>query len=448
MIKKVLIANRGEIALRIIRACRELEIKTVAVYSEADQDSLHAKMADESVCIGPPPAHLSYINIPNIISAAEVTGVDAIHPGYGFLAENFQFAEACVSSEIIFIGPSPESIRLMGDKAEAKKLMQKNGIPVIPGTKDKVESEEEAMSFASKNEFPLIIKAAAGGGGRGMRIAQNNNELRSYFQTAQSEAHKAFGDSALYIEKYLEEPRHIEIQIIGDTKGNIIYLGERDCSIQRRHQKILEEAPSTAIDDSLRKEMGEIAVEAAKAAGYYNAGTVEFLFDKDKNYYFMEMNTRLQVEHPVTEEVTGIDIVKEQINVASGGHLKHEQKDINIKGHVIEFRINAEDPDNDFLPSIGEIDLYLPPGGPGVRIDSHLYSGYNVPQFYDSLLAKLIVWGETREECLRRAHRALDEMIIVGVKTTIPFHLNLIENAFFKKGEIYTNFIARRIYGQ
>lgn len=448
MIKKVLIANRGEIALRIIRACRELEIKTVAVYSEADQDSLHAKMADESVCIGPPPAHLSYINIPNIISAAEVTGVDAIHPGYGFLAENFQFAEACVSSEIIFIGPSPESIRLMGDKAEAKKLMQKNGIPVIPGTKDKVESEEEAMSFASKNEFPLIIKAAAGGGGRGMRIAQNNNELRSYFQTAQSEAYKAFGDSALYIEKYLEEPRHIEIQIIGDTKGNIIYLGERDCSIQRRHQKILEEAPSTAIDDSLRKEMGEIAVEAAKAAGYYNAGTVEFLMDKDKNYYFMEMNTRLQVEHPVTEEVTGIDIVKEQINVASGGHIKHEQKDINIKGHVIEFRINAEDPDNDFLPSIGEIDLYLPPGGPGVRIDSHLYSGYNVPQFYDSLLAKLIVWGETREECLRRAHRALDEMIIVGVKTTIPFHLKLIENAFFKKGEIYTNFIARRIYGQ
>ncbi len=445
MIKKVLVANRGEIALRVIRACRELDIKTVAVFSEADEDSLHTKFADESICIGPPQPNFSYLNIPNIISAAEVTGAEAIHPGYGFLAENFQFAEACESSGIRFIGPSPDSIRLMGDKSEAKKLMAKNKIPVVPGTKDKISSKEEAISFAEDNGYPVIIKASAGGGGRGMRIVQNDKELSGLLQTAQSEANSAFGDNSIYLEKYLEEPRHVEFQIVGDKKGNIIHLGERDCSIQRRHQKVLEETPSTALDDKLRQEMGKMAVQAAKAANYFSAGTVEFLVDKDGSYYFMEMNTRLQVEHPVTEVATGVDIVKEQLNVASDQTLVHKQEDIEVNGHVIEFRINAEDPDNNFLPSLGKVEMYLPPGGPGVRVDSHLYSGYEIPRHYDSLLAKIIVWGENREECLKRAHRALDETTILGIKTTIPFHMKLIENAFFRKGEIYTNFIARRI---
>lgn len=445
MYKKILIANRGEIAVRIIRACRELDIETVAVYSDADRDCLHTKLADEAICIGPPPPAGSYLNIPNIISAAEVSGADAIHPGYGFLAENYKFAEICRSCDLDFIGPQAESIKSLGDKAFAKMTMSNIGIPVIPGSDGVVKDEKKALATANEIGYPVIIKASAGGGGRGMRIAQNHHEIESLLRTARTEAETAFGNPDVYLEKYIEEPRHIEMQILADKHGEALYLGERDCSIQRRHQKLIEESPSTFVGPKLRRELGEVAVKAVKSVGYENAGTVEYLVDGGGNYYFMEMNTRIQVEHTVTETVTGLDLIKEQIRLAAGENINLTQDDININGHAIEFRINAEDPKNDFLPAGGKVSLYNPPGGPGVRVDSHLYSGYVVPNFYDSLLAKLIVWDNTRAEAIARANRALDEFIIMGLATTIDFHLEVVNNAFFRKGEIYTNFLARRI---
>lgn len=448
MFKKILIANRGEIAVRVIRACKELNISTVAVYSEADKDCLHVKLADEAICIGPAQSALSYLNIPGIISAAELTGAEAIHPGYGFLAENPQFVEICKSCNVVFIGPTVEVMELMGQKAVAKDNVKKAGFLVIPGTDGPIKNIDEAVSFAEQAGYPVIIKASAGGGGRGMRVAQNKQDLLSQIQIAGSEAKAAFGNPEVYLEKYIEEPRHIEFQILADNFGNTIHLGERDCSIQRRHQKLIEESPSTVLNNAVRKKMGEVAVKIAKAVNYKNAGTVEFLLDKQGKFYFMEMNTRVQVEHSVTEAVTGIDIIKEQIRIAAGEKMKHTQDKVKLDGHAIEFRINAEDPDKNFLPQAGEIRLFNPPGGPGVRIDSHVYSGYKIPPYYDSLLAKLIVWGETREEAILRAKRALGEFIIVGVETIIPFHLKVIDNAFFKKGEVYTNFVARRIMGE
>ncbi len=445
MFNKILIANRGEIALRVIRACKELGIGTVAVYSEADKESLHVKMADEAVCIGPPQSSLSYLNIPAIVSAAELTGAEAVHPGYGFLAENAHFAEVLGSCDLTFIGPSPTAIELMGHKSAAKDKVKEIGVPTIPGTDGKINELKEATDFAKKAGYPVIIKASAGGGGRGMRMVQNEAELTEQIKMAQAEAKAAFGDSDVYLEKYLEEPRHIEFQILADKFGNIIHLGERDCSIQRRHQKLIEEAPSVALDDKLREKMGKAAIDIAKAVDYESAGTVEFLLDKHGNFYFMEMNTRVQVEHPVTEAITGIDIVKEQIRIAAGEKLKHTQDEVKISGHAIEFRINAEDSTKNFMPQAGDVKLYNPPGGPGVRVDSHLYSGYRVPPYYDSLIAKLIVWGETRDEAIIRSKRVLEEFIVVGIETIIPFHLKVIENAFFKKGEVYTNFVTRRI---
>lgn len=448
MFKKILIANRGEIALRIIRACKELGIATVAVYSEADENSLHTKFADEAICIGPAPATQSYLNTTNIISAAELTSADAIHPGYGFLAENPQFAEMCESCKITFIGPPPKVIEHAGNKANARKIMLEEGIPIIPGSKGIVKSEKEALALAAEIGYPVIIKAAGGGGGRGMRVAQNEHDLAKLLPMAKAEAEAAFGNRDIYLEKYLDEPRHVEFQILADKKGNIIHLGERDCSIQRRHQKLIEEAPCTALDQNLRKKMGDAAIKAATALKYSNVGTVEFLLDAHGNFFFMEINTRMQVEHPVTEMVTGIDIVKEQIKLAYGEKLDHKQSGVKLRGHAIEFRINAEDSEKDFLPAGGELRLYNPPGGPGVRIDSHLYTGYVVPTYYDSLLAKLIVWGEDREEALGRAGRALNEFIIMGLETTIPFHLKVVDNAFFRRGEVYTNFVSRRILNE
>ncbi|MBI4743609.1 MAG: acetyl-CoA carboxylase biotin carboxylase subunit [Actinobacteria bacterium] len=445
MFKKILVANRGEIALRIIMACKEINIKTVAIYSEADSESLHVKFADEAICVGPPQSIKSYLNMPNIISAAELTGAEAIHPGYGFLAENPQFAEICESCKITFIGPSPKTIEQAGNKANAKKIMEEAGIPVIPGSKGVIKTEKEAVSFAQKVGYPVIIKASAGGGGRGMRIVQGEQDLLNAISTAKSEAEAAFGNSEIYLEKYVEEPRHIEFQILGDKYGNVIHLGERDCSVQRRHQKLIEESPSTALSEKLRKKIGDAAIKAAKKIKYTNAGTIEFLVDIHGNFYFMEINTRIQVEHPVTEMVTGVDIVKEQIKSAVGEKLNYHQSDIKLKGHAIEFRINAEDPDKDFMPAGGKINFFNPPGGPGVRLDTHLYSEYDVPTYYDSLLAKLIVWGENREEAIARGQRALNEFIIMGLATTIPFHLKVLDNAFFRKGEVYTNFIQRRI---
>lgn len=448
MFKKILIANRGEVALRIIRACKELNISTVAVYSEADADSLHTKFADEAVCIGPPPASRSYLNITNIISAAELTGADAIHPGYGFLAENHQFADVCESCKITFIGPPAKVIEQGGNKANAKKMVMEIGIPVIPGSKGAVKSEREALALAREISYPVIIKASAGGGGRGMRIVQNEQDLAKSLPLAKAEAEAAFGSPEIYLEKYIEEPRHIEFQILADKYGNMVHLGERDCSIQRRHQKLIEESPSSGLNQERREKIGEAAIQIGRTLKYVNAGTIEFLVDPQGNFYFMEVNTRVQVEHPVTEMVTGFDIVKEQIRLAAGQKLGYTQKDIQFKGHAIEFRINAEDPDKDFLPGGGEIQLYIPAGGPGVRVDSHLYSRYVVPTFYDSLLAKLIVWGLTREEAIARAQRALNEFIIMGIATTIPFHLKVVENAFFRRGEIYTNFISRRLLSE
>jgi acetyl-CoA carboxylase, biotin carboxylase subunit len=445
LFKKILIANRGEIAVRIIRACQEMKISTVAVYSEADADSLHVKLADESYCIGPAAPAGSYLNIPAIISTAEVSGAEAIHPGYGFLAENARFSEVCEAHNIVFIGPSAEAINRMGDKAEARKTMMAAKVPVTPGTKDLIKDESEIPETAEKLGYPVIMKATAGGGGKGMRVGYNEAEAINGYKMAKAEAAAAFGNDGIYMEKYILQPRHIEVQILGDSHGNVIHLGERECSIQRRHQKILEEAPSIVINDEQRKAMGDAAVRAAKAVKYVGAGTIEFIMDKDLNYYFMEMNTRIQVEHCVTEMITDIDIVKEQIRVASGEKLKHTQKDVKIKGHAIEFRINAENPDKNFMPSPGKVDLYLPSGGFGVRVDSHLYPGYVVSPTYDSMLAKLIVWGETRQEAIDRGKRALDEFVVSGVHTIIPFQQKILENEHFLKGEVFTDFIEKRM---
>lgn len=448
MFKKLLIANRGEIALRIIRACHELEIKTVIVYSQADSESLPVKMSDEAICIGPPQAASSYLNIPSIISAAELSGAEAIHPGYGFLAENAKFAEIVNSCEIAFVGPNVDAIENAGNKSNARARMIEVGVPVTPGSKTTIESVEEALKFANELSYPAIIKASAGGGGRGMRIVESDDDLKNMLPMAQSEAQAAFGNPQVYIEKYIEEPRHIEFQIMADKHGHIIHLGERDCSIQRRHQKLIEESPSPSLNPKQREAMGKMAIKAADALGYDSAGTVEFLVDKNGDFYFMEVNTRIQVEHPVTEMVTDIDIIKEQIKIAAGENLSIKQQEVKAKGHAIEFRINAEDPDKDFMPRAGTVELYVPPGGPGVRVDSHLYSGYNVPPFYDSLLAKLIVWGKNRDEAISRGKRALREFIITGVPTTIPFHELVLENASFKKGDIYTDFIARHVLNE
>lgn len=446
--KKILIANRGEIALRIIRACKELGIKTVAVYSEADASSLHVKLADESICIGPPQPALSYLNIPNLISAAEISGADAIHPGYGFLAENPQFAEVCQSCKINFIGPSHELISQMGDKAVAKQTMKKAGVPVIPGTNGAIKDEKAALAFAKEAGYPVIVKASAGGGGRGMRLAQNASQLKNLIKSAEAEAKAAFGDDQIYLEKYLDEPRHIEVQIIADKHGNVIHLFERDCSIQRRHQKLIEESPAPNLEEKVRLSICKAAVKAARIIGYENAGTIEFLLDKRNRFYFMEMNTRIQVEHPVTEMVTGFDLIKMQIKVAAGEKLNIKQGQVKLNGHAIEYRINAEDPDNNFRPEVKKIELFNPPGGFGIRVDSHAYSGYEIPPYYDSLIAKLICWGKDREEALKRSSRALEEFILVGPKNTISFHKLVNENAFFHKAKIYTNFVPRRILNE
>jgi acetyl-CoA carboxylase biotin carboxylase subunit len=442
MFHKVLIANRGEIAMRIIRACKELGIKTVAVYSTADKDSLHVKLADESVCIGPPPSLSSYLNINAIISAAELTDSEAIHPGYGFLSENARFAEICEQCGITFIGPSSHSMRVMGDKISARQAVIKENVPILPGTKEGVKDVDEAVRIAKEIGFPVIIKATAGGGGRGMKIVHSPAALPNAFATARAEAQSGFGNPEVYIEKYCERPRHVEIQILGDKHGNVIHLGERDCSIQRRHQKIIEEAPSVISTPELRATMGEAAVRAAKAVGYSSAGTIEFLVDKNNNFYFMEMNTRVQVEHPVTEMITGIDIVQEQIRVAFGEKLRYAQKDVKINGHAIECRINAEDPVK-FTPSPGKITSYHTPGGLGVRVDSFVYDGYTVVPHYDSLIAKLIVHAETREAAIRRMARALDEYIVEGIRTTIPFHKRIMANKDFIEGDIDTSFLER-----
>lgn len=445
MFKKILIANRGEIALRIIRACQELSIKTVIVYSEADRDTLPVRLADEAYCIGPAPSAKSYLNITNIISAAEVSGAEAIHPGYGFLAENANFAEICEDCGITFIGPSTHAIEYMGNKALARSTMIKEGIPVVPGSEGAVKTPEEALEVAKGIGYPVLIKASAGGGGRGMRVAQSEDDLLKAMSTAKNEAQAAFGNGDVYLEKYVEQPRHIEIQVLGDKQGNIVHLGERDCSVQRRNQKVIEEAPSTALTPSLRRKMGEMAIKASKAVNYYNAGTVEFLLDKNNKFYFIEMNTRIQVEHPVTELITGIDLIKEQIRIAAGESLGYTQSDIRIDGWAIECRINAEDPDKNFMPHPGTIEVYHPPGGLGVRVDSAAFTGYKIPPYYDSMIGKLIVWGRDRDEAIRRMQRALNEFVIEGVPTTIPFHQKVLNNAFFRRGEVYTNFIQRRI---
>jgi acetyl-CoA carboxylase biotin carboxylase subunit len=438
MFRKILIANRGEIALRIIRACREMGIATVAVYSRADQNSLHVRFADESICIGPPPPVESYLNIPRIIAAAEITDADAIHPGYGFLAENARFVEICESCNIAFIGPSSEAISKMGDKSVARETMKKNKIPTIPGSEGIVKNADEALEIARKMGYPVMIKASAGGGGRGMRTAHNDGSLMQAFTTAQAEAEKAFKDSRLYVEKLLINPRHIEIQILADKHGNVVHLGERDCSLQRRHQKVIEESPSPAVNDKLRYRMGDSAIRCAKAVNYNSAGTVEFLLDKDGNYYFMEMNTRIQVEHPVTELVTGLDLIKEMIRSAAGEKLEHRQKYITFSGHAIECRINAEDPYNNYAPSPGRITGIHFPGGPGIRVDSHIYNEYVVPPYYDSLLAKLVVHGKDRDEALRKMRMALYECVVEGVNTTIPMQQAIVNDHDFISGDFHT----------
>jgi acetyl-CoA carboxylase biotin carboxylase subunit len=444
MFKKVLIANRGEIALRVIRACRELGIETVAVYSEADRDNLHVRFADDDVCIGPAPSRLSYLRIPNLIAAAEITGADAIHPGYGFLAESAEFAETCEASNIAFIGPTAEQIRLMGDKAAARKLAQEQKVPVVPGSKGAIESPTDALKVAHEIGFPVIIKAAAGGGGKGMRVAADADAFLQAFSLARNEALAAFGSAEVYVEKYLDQPRHVEIQIMGDRHGKVIHLCERDCSIQRRHQKVVEEAPSPAVSQELREAMGGSAVRLAERIGYVGAGTIEFLLDTDGSFYFMEMNTRIQVEHPVTEMVTNFDLVKEQIRVAAGEPIKLLLKGSRVRGHAIECRVNAEDPFRNFQPSPGTITTYHPPGGPGVRVDTHIYAGYTVPPYYDSLLAKVVVHGRTRTEALARMYQALDSFIIEGITTNIPFLRRIVSHPDFVAGEVDTKFLERQ----
>ena len=441
MFKKILIANRGEIAVRIIRAARELGISTVAVYSEADADSLHVALADEAICIGPASSSESYLKIPNIISAAQITGAEAIHPGYGFLSENASFAKICTQNNIVFIGPKPELINMMGDKATARETAIKHKVPITKGSDGIVPNVEEAKKVAKWITYPVMIKATAGGGGKGMRIAHDEKELAENYVVAQNEAKANFGNPDVYIEKYVEEPRHVEIQVIGDKFGNVAHLGERDCSIQRRKQKLVEETPSPGIDAKTREKMGKFAAKLAKGIGYDSVGTLEFLVDKSMNFYFMEMNTRIQVEHTISEEITGVDLVKEQIRVAAGEKLSFTQKDIEIRGHVIECRINAEDSENGFLPSSGVLEKYIPSGGIGVRVDSHSYQNYEIPPYYDSMIAKLIVKGKNREEAIARMKRALKEFKIEGVDTTIPFHLKVLENEAFKEGKFYTNFI-------
>lgn len=441
MFKKVLIANRGEIAVRIIRACRELGISTVAVYSEADREALHVTLADEAYCIGPAASKDSYLNMTNLMSTATLVGADAIHPGYGFLAENADFAELCAACGITFIGPSPEAIVKMGDKTTAKETMKEAGVPVVPGTDGLIEDVEEAAKTAKEIGYPVIVKATAGGGGKGMRIVHTEEELIRAINLAQKEAEANFGNPGVYLEKFLVEPRHIEIQVLADNYGNVIHLGERDCSIQRRYQKLIEEAPSPALSPKLRERMGEAAVAAAKSVNYSGAGTVEFLLDKEGNFYFMEMNTRIQVEHPVTELITGIDLVKEQIRVAAGEKLSVSQEDVRFDGWAIECRINAERPDKNFMPSPGTIQFYLPPGGMGVRVDSACYQGYRITPFYDSMVAKLIVWGKDREEALLRMNRALKEFAIHGVHTTIPFHLKILNHPKFISGDFHIQFL-------
>ena len=443
MFKKVLIANRGEIALRVIRACKELGVETVAVYSEADRESLHVRFADDDVCIGRAPSRDSYLNIPRLIAAAEITGADAIHPGYGFLAENAEFAEKVSASNIAFIGPSPDQIRQMGDKAAARSLAKAQGVPTVPGSPGPVESLEDGQQVAGELGFPVIIKAAAGGGGKGMRVATDADQFAQAFTLAKQEALAAFGSGEVYIEKYLARPRHIEIQVMGDTHGKVMHLCERDCSVQRRHQKLVEEAPSPVVDQTLRQDIGDAAVKLASAIGYVGAGTIEFLLDEDGSFYFMEMNTRIQVEHPVTEMCTNFDLVKEQISVASGAPLSFVMNGHRLRGHAIECRVNAEDPSRNFQPSPGLITAYHPPGGPGVRVDTHIYAGYTVPPYYDSLLAKVIVHGNTRTEALARMRQALDSFIIEGVTTTIPFLGRVMRHPDFVAGKVDTKFLER-----
>jgi len=448
MFSKILIANRGEIALRIIRACRELGVQTCVVYSTADKDAAYLKLADQAICIGDAPPADSYLNIPRIISAAEIADVEAIHPGYGFLSENAHFAEVCASCNFTFIGPTPDMIRAMGDKAEARRSMTAAGLPVVPGSEGTLPDVEAALELAKRIGFPVIIKATAGGGGRGMRVAYDEKQLRAGFGIAQAEAGAAFNNNAVYVEKFITRPRHIEFQILGDAHGNLIHLGERECSVQRNHQKLIEESPSPFLSEARRREVGDLVARAARSIGYLNAGTMEFLFDADGSFYFMEMNTRVQVEHPVTEEVTGIDIVKEQIRIAAGETLSLAQDEVEWRGHAIECRINAEDHEHNFRPSPGKITYWYKPGGPGLRIDSHVYAGYTVPPHYDSMIGKLIAYGKTRAEALRRMQIGLEEMIVEGIQTTIPFHLKALRDPRFQAGDLDTHFVEGLLKSQ
>ncbi|KZR84723.1 acetyl-CoA carboxylase/ biotin carboxylase subunit [Synechococcus sp. BIOS-E4-1] len=444
-IGKVLIANRGEIALRILRSCREMGIATVAVYSTVDRNALHVQLADEAVCVGEGPSNRSYLNVPNILAAATSRGVDAIHPGYGFLAENDKFAEMCRDHGLTFVGPSPHAIRSMGDKSTAKTTMQSVGVPTVPGSEGLLSGTKEAAELAASMGYPVMIKATAGGGGRGMRLVQSHDQLDTLFKAAQGEAEAAFGNPGLYMEKFIDRPRHVEVQVLADRHGNVVHLGERDCSIQRRHQKLLEEAPSPALDPELRRRMGEAAVAAARSIDYEGAGTVEFLLDRSGGFYFMEMNTRIQVEHPVTEMVTGVDLITEQLRIAGGEPISVVQKDIQLRGHAIECRINAEDARHNFRPAPGRITGWLPPGGPGVRVDSHVYTGYDIPPFYDSLIGKLIVWGTDRTHALSRMKRALNECAVTGIPTTVDFHLEMIERPEFINGDVHTKFVEQEM---
>jgi acetyl-CoA carboxylase biotin carboxylase subunit len=441
MFKKVLIANRGEIAVRIIRACEEMGIRTVAIFSDIDRKALHVRLADEAYPVGPAQAAQSYLNMDRIIEVAKQSGAEAIHPGYGFFAENYDFVKRVEFEGLVFIGPPAEAVKLLGDKVAARKTMRSSGVPIVPGTEVEIGSDEQGASISEQVGFPILIKAVGGGGGKGMRIVRDKKDLKSALRAASSEAKSAFADPRIYIEKYLEKPRHVEIQILVDKFGNAIHLGERECSIQRRHQKVIEESPSPVVDEKMRKAMGKAAVTAAKASGYVNAGTIEFLVDSDRNFYFLESNTRLQVEHPVTELVTGVDLAKEQLRIASGDKLSYRQEDIKWKGSAIECRIYAEDPENNFLPSTGEVHSYWEPGGPGIRVDSGLYEGAEVSLFYDPLISKLLTWGETRDEAIRRMRRALSEYRILGVANNISFHLAVMDNQRFQKGEIHTHFI-------
>jgi acetyl-CoA carboxylase biotin carboxylase subunit len=444
--KKILIANRGEIAVRIIRACHELGIEVVAVYSDADRDSLHVQYADEAICIGPAPIGKSYLNIPSIISAALLKSVDAIHPGYGGLAEIPHFAEICEDYGLTFIGPSARAMELVGNKSMAKAVMKEAGVPVLPGSEGMVNDVKQACEIAVKVGYPVLLKASNGGGGKGIRVCENQAELKRNFSLAQAEAEASFGNSKLYIEKFIRNPRHIEIQILADSAGNVVHFGERDCSLQRRHQKLIEESPSPAVGPHLRRRMGKDAIKGVKASNYVNAGTVEFLLDDEGNYYFMEMNARIQVEHPVTEMITGIDLIKEQIRIAEGNRLSVRQEDIKIKGHSIECRICAEDPEKDFAPRPGRIEFFIPPGGPGIRVDTHIYPGFEISPYYDSMIAKVISWGNTRNEAINRMARALDEMVLTGVKTNIVFLKSVLQDRRFLEGDVHTNFAQSRLH--